>query len=148
MHSRQLKKNFLLTAPQLVCLRHLHTGPCSPSALATAVSLSPGTVTGILDRLEGRGLIIRTRLQSDKRRILVLLTDEAKALVSQAPAPLHKTFAQRLAHLQGSEQTEIDRILKKIVSMMEAEGLDAAPMLTSEYDITEADDGAGLVESA
>ncbi len=145
MHSRQLKRNFHLTAPQLVCLRHLLHGPCSPSALAQAVSLSPGTVTGILDRLERRNLIIRTRLQSDKRRILVLLTDEAKELLSKAPPPLHNKFAERLGHLMETEQQQIDRMLKKIVSMMEADEIDAAPMLMTELVLAEADDGVGLV---
>jgi len=141
MHSRQLKREFQLTAPQLICLRHLKNGPCSPGALARAVSLSPGTITGILDRLENRGLLLRTRLQTDKRRVLVVLTEQAQELVREAPAPLHHKFSRRLRELPPDQQTVIDDTLMKIVSMMEAESLDAAPMLTTEAIMTEADDG-------
>ncbi len=45
--------------------------------------------------------------------------------------PLHDRFAARLAKLAPEEQSNIDAVLRQVVSMMEAGGIDAAPMLSS-----------------
>jgi DNA-binding MarR family transcriptional regulator len=46
-------------------------GPLSPSALAREADLHPATITGILDRLERGGWVIRERDPSDRRAVLV-----------------------------------------------------------------------------
>src|SRR5690349_10681016 len=46
-------------------------GPLSPSALARRAGLHPATMTGVLDRLERGGWIIRERDPSDRRAVLV-----------------------------------------------------------------------------
>lgn len=98
-------------------------------------------MTGILDRLEKRDMVERIRLKTDKRKVQVVLTDKARELVSAAPPPLHKPFTERLAQLSLEEQMNIDETLRRIVAMMEAEKLDAAPLMVTEAILTEADDG-------
>ena len=130
LHSKQLKSTHRLTAPQLICMRELREARAlTPSELALAVSLSQATITGILDRLERRELVRRTRNPADKRRVNVELTDAGLAAVQAAPLPLHALFAKRLAGLPANEQTKIEDVLARVVSMMEAEDIDAAPML-------------------
>lgn len=132
LHSRQLARNYELTGPQLVCLRHIQREAIStPGALASAVHLSQGTVTGILDRLEARGLVRRERSQNDKRRVLLQLTASGEELVARAPSPLHEQLSIRLAALPEGEQASIDWILQRLVTLMEAEDVDAAPMFIS-----------------
>lgn len=132
VYSRRLASRYRLTGPQLVCIRHLAaSGPIAPSTLATAVSLSHPTVTGILDRLERRELVTRTRLKSDKRRVVVELTEEGLQLAAAAPMPLHQRFARRLSSLSRDEQVRIDRVLRDVVEMMEADEIDAVPLLSS-----------------
>lgn len=132
LHSRQLAAKHQLTGPQLVCLRQLHREVITnPGALARAVSLSQGTVTGILDRLEARGLVRRARSSQDKRRVMVELTDAGRELVGAAPSPLQDRFSDRLGALPEGEQAMIDWVLQRVVSMMEAEHMDAAPMLST-----------------
>lgn len=130
LHSKQLEAQVRLTAPQLICLRELRdAGQTTPSELAQAVSLSQATITGILDRLEARGLVARARNPRDKRRVLVQLTAQGRAAVEAAPLPLQARFAARLAKLTDEERAQIEHVLARIVRMMEAEGIDAAPML-------------------
>ena len=75
-HGRRLAQRHRLTGPQLICLREIQrSGPLNPGQLARSVSLSPATVTGILDRLEGRALVTRRRRHRDKRQVLVQLTE-------------------------------------------------------------------------
>ncbi|HEX7031303.1 MAG TPA: MarR family transcriptional regulator [Gammaproteobacteria bacterium] len=125
LYSRYLALRYSLTGPQLVCVRHLlRHGPTAPGTLARRISLSPATVTGIVDRLEKRGLVTRARSIDDKRKVEIALTDEGRQLVGQMPPPLHETFSRRLGELPVEQQEEIDRVLAKIVDMMEAQDLD------------------------
>lgn len=132
LHSRHLAGSFGLTGPQLVCLRSVgqHEG-IPPSGLAKEVELSQATVTGIVDRLEAQRLLVRARDDRDRRRVSLRLTDAGRNLLDRAPSPLQDQFVQRLAQLPEQEQRTIDSTLRKVVDMMGAEALDAAPLLAT-----------------
>lgn len=51
-----------------------------PSQLAETLHLDSSTVTGILSRLQDKGLIIRSFNTGDRRKVIVHLTDEGRAL--------------------------------------------------------------------
>jgi DNA-binding MarR family transcriptional regulator len=122
VYSRKLAATYKLTVPQLVCLRFLdRMGPHTPSELAREASLSQATVTGILDRLEARGLVERRRDNKDRRRVSLHLTEEGRLLSQAAPKPLQELFAARLAELPAEEQAGIDRILRQVAEMMGAD---------------------------
>ena len=130
LYSRQLSAACHLTGPQLACLRQLEGGgPVTMSELAAVVSLSPATVSGILDRLESRGLIARERQVEDKRRVLVRLTPAGLGAVRDAPPPLQEQFSRRFRALSSTRQAALDRALRQIVAMMEADDIDVAPLL-------------------
>ena len=67
----------------------------TPAELMRASMVTSGAITQRLDRLEGRGLIARTRSQADGRSIHVTLTPEGKALIDRA-LPDHVTNESRL----------------------------------------------------
>jgi DNA-binding MarR family transcriptional regulator len=135
LYSRQLSATCNLTGPQLACLRQLQTsGAMTMTALAAAVSLSPATVSGILDRLEARELIQRERQSEDKRRVLVTLTAAGRAAVRRAPPSLQEQFSQRFRALSPGKQDGLERALREIVAMMEADRLDGAPLLNTSND--------------
>ncbi len=130
LHSRQLESQFGLTGPQLVCLRVIaQEGPLQPSELARRVDLSQGTVSGIIDRLARRQYVSRRRGQKDRRRVTLSALTAGRDLLADAPSPLQTRFAERLAALPGENQQVIATMLEQIVRMMDAEGLDAAPVL-------------------
>lgn len=131
LHSRQLAKHHALTGPQLVCLLGLQDGPRTPTALADAVSLSQATVSGILKRLEERELIERRRRAEDRRSVEIALTELGRQTIERAPSPLSERFSGRLENLPEGEQAMIDWILDRIVHLMEADDVDAAPVLTT-----------------
>jgi DNA-binding MarR family transcriptional regulator len=106
-------------------------GECSISDLSNAISLSMATVTGILSRLESRGLIERRRDDADRRRVLVRVTPACDEVLSNAPTPLQESFISEYDKLQDWEQTLIISSLQRIVSMMEATQIDATPMLVT-----------------
>ena len=120
VYSRQLASSHGLTGPQMLCLREvLDQGSLTTGALALAVALSPATLTGILDRLEVRGLVSRERRPEDKRRVLVSLTALGRQMAQELPSPMQERFGSLLTELTADEQTAIRQALNKVARMME-----------------------------
>ena len=131
-HSRYLAQEFGLTGPQVVLLRELaRNGEVHVAELAKNISLSHATVTDILNRLEKRGLIVRTRSMTDRRRIMVTATGQPKALINQSPPLLQEQFSNQLAILQDWELTQILSVLQHVSLMMDARQVDASPLLST-----------------
>lgn len=131
LHSRTLVESHGLTGPQALILKALQGGSISAGELASRISLSQGTVTDILNRLEQRGLIKRIRDTEDRRRVLVEATDAALVLLDRSPPLLQERFIQRFNNLQEWEQAQLLASLQRIAAMMDAEDIDAAPVLSS-----------------
>ncbi|MGD9720199.1 MAG: MarR family winged helix-turn-helix transcriptional regulator [Pirellulales bacterium] len=131
--SRQLWQDYGLTSPQLAMLREIMGGQnVTPGTLAAALHLSQPTVTGILGRLERRGLIRRERSPSDRRSILAIVTDAGKELAETAPPLLRDRFRRELAQLNADEQANILVILDRVATMMHAPELADAPFFFRE----------------
>jgi len=132
LHSRRLAQEFGLTGPQVVLLKELvRHGEMHVAELAKSVSLSHATVTDILNRLEKRGLIKRARSLVDRRRIMVTPTDQAISLVEKSPPLLQEQFSERLEELHDWEITQILSVLQRVGSMMDAEEVEASPLLAT-----------------
>ena len=72
LRSRQLAKTVGLTVPQLIVLKEVtENGESAIGHVAEHVSLSQATVTTIVDRLELRGLLLRRRDSTDRRKVLI-----------------------------------------------------------------------------
>ena len=130
LHSRNLIKTTGLTAPQLLLLQTIKTrGEVAISELANGVSLSQATVTNIIDRLENRGYVFREKSSQDKRKVHVYLTDKGKLTIKDAPVPLQESFVRQFKGLQDWEQNLIISALQRVAQMMDAEHIDASPVL-------------------
>ena len=132
LRSRYLVTRHGLTGPQLIVLKEVSAnGGCCVSELTRAIHLSQATATGILDRLEKRRLVRRERSAHDRRRVLSWLTEGGQQLLADAPPLLQEEFTAEFAKLEEWEQTQILSSLQRVVSMMEAKGLDATPILAT-----------------
>lgn len=131
LHSRQLVQSHGLTGPQALILKALGEGSLSAGALAEQVNLSQGTVTDIVNRLEQRGLLVRLRSDSDRRRVMVELTQAGRDCLASSPPLLQDRFASRFRELDEWEQSMLLASLQRIAAMMDAGELDAAPVLSS-----------------
>ena len=133
LHSRFLVKQVGLTGPQLIILREISkSGEISIGKIACAISLSQATVTGILDRLEKRGLVFRQRSETDRRQIILKITDAGETLLEKAPPIMQESFLESFNRLQDWEQAMILSTLQRLVSMMDAKAIKAAPILAIE----------------
>ena len=104
-------------------------GSPSTSALARHIVVSQATVTRIIDRLERAGLVSREKSSKDKRVVNVRLTDEGRSKLEIAPEPLQAEFLRKYRKLADWEQQMLKSSLLRIAAMMDAEDLDAAPIL-------------------
>ncbi len=130
LHSKHLAKTTGLTAPQILLLQAIRDrGQVTIGELANQVSLSQATVTTILDRLEKRGLVYRERSEQDKRKVHAYLTDVALKTLKNAPIPLQEQFTRQFSDLKEWEQTMIIGALQRVAYMMDAQHIDASPVL-------------------
>lgn len=130
LHSKRLSQLSGVTGPQAILLAELNkSGPIPVSTLAKRVSLSHATVTDILNRLSKREMVERHRDDQDKRRILISLTDTGKQVLQNSPALLQERFVSEFSQLADWEQSLILSTLQRISEILDAESIDAAPML-------------------
>ena len=121
-----------ITGPQLIVLREISVhGPITAGELAQRVALSKGTVSGILDRLENRGLVQRQRDCEDRRHVRVHATEQCEELLKDAPSPLQAQFISEFNALNDWEQHLMLSTLQRIVAMMQADEIDAGAVLTT-----------------
>ena len=132
LHSRSLSKNFGLTGPQLVILETVSSHESiSITGLAKSISLSQATVTDIINRLVKNGYLIKRKSEKDKRQVRISLSEKGASVLDQAPPPLQETFIERFSNLDDWEQLMILSAFERVVSLMSAEKIDAAPILVS-----------------
>ncbi len=91
-------------------LFHLHVlslleadGPLSMTRLAEALDVSVASVTGIVDRMEQRGLVERRRGHDDRRVILVHRTAAGEAVFSDLASHRRAKLARLLAEFSDEE---------------------------------------------
>jgi len=138
-HSRQISRQSGMSVPQLLCLKAI--GEADDATVVTAaivaqsVHLSAPTATRIIDRLEEARFVKRTPHPSDRRKICLSLTPLGRKRLENLPTPLQEDFVKKLKKLRRAERAELLQSLHRIVEMMGAEDIDAAPMLTPELDM-------------
>jgi DNA-binding MarR family transcriptional regulator len=130
IHSQHLSHAYQITGPQLGCLLAIkQNGTMTPTRLARILFLSASTVVGIVDRLEEKGLLARIRSTEDRRQVQICLTAAGDLLAESAPSPLQETLSSSLKNLPPLEQVSITLALDKLVNLMEAGEISAAPIL-------------------
>ena len=79
----------------------------APSQLAQRLYLDSSTVTGIMSRLEEKALIVREYSKTDRRRIIVCLTDAGRALQKPIEARIEETNRLVTQGLSAQEQRQL-----------------------------------------
>jgi MarR family 2-MHQ and catechol resistance regulon transcriptional repressor len=70
-------------------------------------------ITGLIDRLEAKGLVRRERSADDRRVVFVAINAKALDLLAELDEPLGNLHAQLLGHLKQGELQELIRLLEK-----------------------------------
>jgi len=124
-YTKALNKKFNVSAPQVATLLVLlDEGPLSPSLIARHIMVNSSTVTGIIDRLEQKGLVVRLRKSTDRRIVTVELTEAGRGLARNAPPPIQQKIVEGLSQLGGREMDGIVRSLRRLTEMVDAQDLE------------------------
>lgn len=130
MHEKEISRRTGLTIPQLMILQTLREhNELTTGALAKEMGIAQATVTSILDRLERKALIARERGKEDKRKVWISLTEAGLELMKGAPTTQQDLFIRDFEDLQDWEQAMIIASLERVAFLLNAQHLDAAPVL-------------------
>ena len=128
-YSRAAERETSLTGPQLWALKILAgAAPLRVTELARRMYLRPATVVGILDRLEGKGLVARNRCKEDRRAVDLELTDLGKEVVAGSPEVAQVTLLKGLEALPDPEFDCVLRGMQHMVRILGAEKMAPLPL--------------------
>ncbi|RQW76680.1 MAG: MarR family transcriptional regulator [Geobacter sp.] len=136
--SRKAERETGLTGPQLWAMKIVaEAAPINVSDLARRMYLHPATVVGILDRLEGRGLLSRARSKEDRRVVEIELTEQGKKSVVQSPEVAQGLLFTGLEVLPEAKLLQLAEGLEGLVKILGAEKLRPKLLLSTEEDSPE-----------
>ncbi len=132
LYSKDLAQAAGLTPAQLRVLQIIvgTGGSSTPKALATQMGVSQATVTVLVDKLVARGLVTRVRSSADRRQTNVVVTEKGRAATDEAPDALQQRYVKAFQQLEDWEQAQLVSSLERVAAMLDAEDIDAAPVLT------------------
>jgi DNA-binding MarR family transcriptional regulator len=111
-----------LTGPQIAAMTHLATrGPGTVTELARALHLSHSTTSGIVDRLQARGFVTRTRDEHDRRVTRVAVTGVVTDYVERLEAGPFGLLTRALAAASDHERRAVLDGLAVLRALLDAE---------------------------
>ena len=125
-YSQEVSKEFGITGPQLWALKTISAdGSLSLGELTQKMYLHPSTVSGVVDRLEKKGYVVRDRGQKDRRVVNVALTPKGKRLAKKAPNPIQGKMVYGLRRLEARKLNSIYLAVQKLVEIMAVQDVQA-----------------------
>lgn len=121
---QEISKKYGITGPQLWALKTVAAnGSLSLGELSKKMYLHPSTISGVVDRLEKKGFVVRDRGQEDRRVVKVQLTPQGKRIIAKAPNPIQGKMIYGLNRLKKRELTSIYDAVKELVEIVEAQNV-------------------------
>ena len=125
-YSQEVSQKFGITGPQLWVLKTLSTNGSLPlGQLSKMMYLHPSTITGVVDRLEKKGYVVRDRVHKDRRVVMVQLTSKGKKTASKAPNPIQGKMVYGLNRLKQKNLNSIYDAVEKLMEIAEAQNIKA-----------------------
>jgi DNA-binding MarR family transcriptional regulator len=101
--------------------------PLPPHVIGDRLLVTSGTMTSLLDTLERRGLIRRVPHPSDRRKLLIAITDEARGIVDRMLPRVHGASRDAFAVLSDAECETLVGLLERVQAQLHALGQEAVP---------------------
>jgi DNA-binding MarR family transcriptional regulator len=132
MFGRELARSSGLTAAQFRVLQVVgETGQTTAKAISTRMRVSQATITTLIDKLVSRGMVVRKKSLTDRRQTDIIITGTGRLTIGETPDPLQQRYVRRFADMEDWEQAMVLAALERVATMLDAEDLDVAPVLTS-----------------
>jgi DNA-binding MarR family transcriptional regulator len=114
---RRRTRKFGVTAAESVVLRKLleHEYGAMPSLLALRLGLSRGYLSRLAVRLEIKGLLNRTKSVSDRRALILTLTERGRSLVASLAVAAAEANARNFGGADDARLEAVEKVMKRIV---------------------------------
>ena len=117
---RSRMERFDMTPAQTHVLLYLHeNGATTQTTLAEQMRVKAPTANGILDRMEEKGLLVRTVDGRDARRRLIRLTEKGEGLVEELRGQFILAESAILQGFDQAEQCQLKSFLQRIIKNLE-----------------------------
>ena len=140
IESKKIQKEYGVSIPQVLCLNYLHAIPNFQSTqgeIRQFLNLNSSTTSGIINRLENKGLLARLPKQGDKRVVNIALTSKGADLLNRVPPLLHEQLSEKLQSLSNVRLQQIQESLHTLVTLLDIGMIEASPLITIEEPIDE-----------
>ncbi|MBL8957486.1 MAG: MarR family transcriptional regulator [Myxococcaceae bacterium] len=118
--SKAMTRTLGVTGPQRLVLRVVEQRPNVVSGeLAAYLHLHPSTLTGVLQRLDERGLITRTRDPDDARRMRLTLTAKGRRVLAKKSPSAEALVRAAIARERPRDVETAAEVLKRLTSALE-----------------------------
>ena len=100
--------------------------PLSPTTIAERLIVTTATVTSLLDTLEKRGLLVRQADTSDRRKLLISITDEGRTIVDAFLPEIIALQTAVMAELSEPQRRQLLRslaVVREGIATIEAEAI-------------------------
>ncbi|MBZ0177898.1 MAG: MarR family transcriptional regulator [Melioribacteraceae bacterium] len=118
---RQFAASFNLTPAEFRCLKLFTEQDSLPiKTISTELNLTPGRITHILTSLEGKNLIERRIDLSDKRNVIVHLTDASKPFIQKLNLSHIKLHQEIIEEFEFEKQKAIISAMSEVVRALKS----------------------------
>ncbi len=138
IESKKIEKEYGVSIPQVLCLSFLNEAPNYQSTqgeIRKFLNLNSSTVSGIINRLEKKGLLARLPKSKDKRVVNIALTSAGDKLLSSIPSLLHEQLSEKLQKLEDQELKKVEESLHTLIHLLDIEQVEASPLITLDSDL-------------
>jgi len=90
------------------------------SAIAQKMGHTTAAASGLVDRLENLGYVVRSSAREDRRKVMVCITEKGSALVRRIRGEMVGNLMKVMTHLTGAEQKAWLQIYTKIYNFCQA----------------------------
>lgn len=119
--SKRMEAAYGITGPQRLVVRILGRCPdASAGELADTLHLHPSTLTGVLRRLEGRGIIERRPVAHDRRRVRLRLTTAGRTIDRKRQGTVEDAVRRALAVVDSSKIQAASDVLQALNQALES----------------------------
>ena len=128
LESKKIEKEYGVSIPQVLCLRFLRNAEnfqAGQGEIRKFMNLNPSTTSGIINRLEAKGLVARLPKSGDKRVVTIALTSKGDQLLNSMPSLLHEKLSRKLNRLQNETILQVQDSLELLVELLGIDKLDA-----------------------
>lgn len=130
IYGRKLASAAGLTAVQFRVLQIVaERGSCTATLIAHQMRVSQATITALVDKLVKHGMVTREKSLTDRRQTNIVITGAGRDTIRRAPDALQQRYVRKFEALEDWEQAQLVASLERIATMLDAEDIDASPVL-------------------